>query len=195
MRGFFDEIKHVEGLKFENQTPVTFLNQYIYVVLNSGVSNKAAESMMRKLLESKDPDTIKHPHKQKAIKEVLQNYKTWFNDLKLTQIHILAENGDLQERALIYLDTLPMIGAATKYHLARNLGLDAAKPDRHLMKVALKFKYIKGMRQAQINTGIQSMCKDLSEATGDRIGVVDVVIWRACEQGIMRKTTSGTEET
>jgi len=71
---------------------------------------------------------------------------------------------------LEYLKSLPWIGDITKYHLARNLGLDVAKPDRHLMRLAKIFKY----------DDVQKMCQDVAERSKDRIGTVDVVLWRYC---------------
>ena len=69
------------------------------------------------------------------------------------------------------METLPWIGPITKYHLARNLGIDVAKPDRHLVRLAKRFGYNE-------STGVQQMCEELAERTRDRIGVVDVVLWR-----------------
>ena len=63
---------------------------------------------------------------------------------------------------------MPHIGPITKFHLARNLGLDYAKPDRHLVKIALAFGY----------SNVQAFCREASELTGDKIGLVDLVFWR-----------------
>lgn len=166
MRGFIDEIKHVDSLKFENQTSSSFLHQYVYVVLNSGISNKAAESMLETLLAN-GIDSIRHSYKKDAIKSAFRSYKNWFLELSQEKT---------TEAKLEYLFTLPMIGKVTKYHLARNIGLDVAKPDVHLLRVAQRFK----------RSDVQEMCQALSNVTGDRIGVVDVIIWRACEQGMMK---------
>ena len=67
-----------------------------------------------------------------------------------------------------YLQTFDFIGSVTSYHLAKNLGLDVAKPDRHLSRVA----QIAGFRTPQ------QLCEEISRQTGDSIPVVDVVIWR-----------------
>lgn len=167
IRGFGDELKHVASLKFDEQTSGTFLNQYVYVVLNSGISNKAAESMLKRLLDSGDIETIKHSYKKDAIRSAFRSYENWFKELK--QI-------DSVDKKLEFLDSLPMIGAATKYHLARNLGLDVAKPDVHLLRVAQNFNF----------TDVQEMCQIISRATNERVGLVDVTLWRACEQGLMK---------
>ena len=78
------------------------------------------------------------------------------------------------EQTLAWCETLPFIGPITKYHLAKNLGVECAKPDRWLERVA-----------ADNWETVAEMCKRLSTATGDRIATVDLVIWRACNLGLL----------
>ena len=154
--GYNGEIEHCRNLKFENIDEGEFLNQYVWVVLSSGMQNQIAQKMYDKLIETGDVDTIKHPLKNKAIKKAFENYKYWFKKLKL------ADN------KVEYLGSLYFIGDITKYHLARNLGIDVAKPDRHLVRLAEEY----GFKDAH------EMCKYISDITEERIGVVDVILWR-----------------
>ena len=55
-----------------------------------------------------------------------------------------------------------------KYHLAKNLGLSFAKPDRHLVRIANLLRY----------NNVQDFCMVVSELSHDKIGVVDLVFWR-----------------
>ena len=144
---------------FEKETADNFFMQYMYVVINSGMKNQIAEDIYKKAIIN-GLTAIGHPGKRKAIQEAQLQYKYWFNELKAK---------DSVEEKLEYLGTLPWIGPITKYHLARNIGIDVAKPDRHLVRIASHFGY----------SDVQKMCKDISEQTGDRIGVVDIVLWRA----------------
>jgi len=157
-KGYKEEIYHVESLRFEYITPLQFFDQYVFVVLSSGMKNQVAEKIFWNYRKN-GIDAIKHPLKKKAIREAEKNCKIWFKELrdKLTD----------KER-LDFLETLPHIGKITKYHLARNLGVDCAKPDRHLVRLAERFGY----------SDVQQMCKEVSNITGDRIGTVDVVLWR-----------------
>jgi hypothetical protein len=68
---------------------------------------------------------------------------------------------------------LPFIGPITAFHLAKNLGYATAKPDRHLVRLASVLGY----------SDVHQLCGSLSEATGDPIQVVDVVLWRYAERG------------
>lgn len=78
--------------------------------------------------------------------------------------------------AISELEKLPYIGTVTKFHLAKNLGLDVAKPDRHLLRVASRFGY----------EDVQRMCRDISDYCGDKIAVADLVLWRFEERTYAR---------
>jgi len=69
------------------------------------------------------------------------------------------------------LQLLPFIGPVTAFHLAKNLGYATAKPDRHLVRLADALGY----------QDVHQLCSALSQATGDPIQVVDVVLWRYSE--------------
>jgi hypothetical protein len=67
-----------------------------------------------------------------------------------------------------YLQTFAFLGPATSLHLAKNLGYDVVKPDRHLKRVAAAL-------------GVENpaeLCRIISSVVGDRLAVVDLVIWR-----------------
>lgn len=66
------------------------------------------------------------------------------------------------------LQKLAFIGPTTSWHLAKNLGLDVAKPDRHLVRVS---EYL-GFRSAE------HFCRELAATTGEPAKVVDLIVWR-----------------
>jgi hypothetical protein len=66
------------------------------------------------------------------------------------------------------LTSLPYIGNVTAWHLAKNLGLNVAKPDRHLIRVSERL----GFRDAG------SFCESLGRMVGEKTNVVDLIIWR-----------------
>jgi hypothetical protein len=87
---------------------------------------------------------------------------------------LVTEAGFDQIRRLIQVDPirhlqlLPYIGPVTSWHLAKNLGLDVAKNDRHLARMALGLGY----------ADAHDLCGEVSEATGELVSVVDVIFWR-----------------
>jgi len=60
------------------------------------------------------------------------------------------------------------IGDITAYHLAKNIGINIAKPDRHLFRIA----------EAANIGDTQKLCSEISKRTNDPIAVVDIVLWR-----------------
>lgn len=163
--GYKSEIDTVKNRHFNNQTSHHFKIQYIYTVLNAGIKNQVAENIFEKYLEN-GIEAINHEGKRKAIEELQNNYKEWFRKLK---------SKNTIEEKLDYLESLSWIGKVTKYHLARNLGIDVAKPDRHLKRVSKKYGF----------DDVQEFCEEISNMTGDRVGVVDVVVWRYCNLGLI----------
>lgn len=75
------------------------------------------------------------------------------------------------------LRQLPFIGTVTSYHLAKNLGFDVAKPDRHLERLKKHFGY----------HSVGALCSDISSYYDDSIRVIDIVLWRYLE----RSSTKG----
>ena len=138
-----------------------FFLEYGWVVVNSGMKNQVAERIFNRFMEKGSLSTIRHDGKRNAIKNVLLNRDSLFQRL------VEANN------KLAFLESLPWIGPITKYHLARNLGLDFAKPDRHLQRFANAIGF----------ENVQEMCEKAARETGERIGVIDVILWRALSQG------------
>lgn len=198
--GFEKEIQLVEERKFDQMDSEDFFREYVFVVCNSGMKNQVATKIFRNYFKI-GIDAINHPGKKKAIKKAELEYSTWFM--------ILKDRKTDKER-LELLEKTPFIGKVTKYHLARNLGIDCAKPDRHLKRIAehfgytaekiLKIKDLKRRIKLDIMDGaspenalqaysinpsdemqfVQWMCKNISKKTGNRIGTVDVILWRFC---------------
>ena len=86
---------------------------------------------------------------------------------------------------LTRLREFPYIGPVTAWHLAKNLGYDDAKPDRHLCRISETFGYSRPM----------DLCADISEVTGDSKNVVDLVLWRYAAETRWRPTLVTTSPT
>lgn len=146
----------------------TFFAEYAWVVINSGMKNQVAHRIWERIQESllihghSVSQVFNHPGKSQAIQ------RAWENREELYQEYLRQPS----EEKLAWLETLPWIGPITKFHLAKNLGMDMCKPDRHLVRIAGGY----GMTPDEL-------CSTLARATGDRIGTVDYVIWRAANLG------------
>jgi hypothetical protein len=156
-KGYGDEIKWINIIP-NPIDKILFFKEYSWVVINSGMKNTVAEKIFKNFWNngSINFSAINHPNKNKSMKKVFERLDFYF-------LHFTNS-----KNKLMYLKSLPHIGDITKYHLARNLGLNYAKPDRHLVRISNLFEH----------TDVQKFCKTLSILTGDQIGLVDLVLWR-----------------
>jgi hypothetical protein len=107
-------------------------------------------------------DALCHFNHKLKILGILTSIRT-INDVGFQRFVTMIEDDPIES-----LVQLPYIGPVTVYHLAKNIGLDVAKPDRHLVRIAQLAGY----------PDVHSFCEEISEMTGDRISVVDIVYWR-----------------
>lgn len=116
---------------------------------------------------------------ERAGSECIAAAKAVFNnDRKLSAVVDVARRiervgfSELKARIIgepIYeLQKFSYIGKVTSWHLAKNLGFDVAKPDRHLARLARDHGF----------SDAHALCSALSHATGEPIRVVDLVLWR-----------------
>ena len=105
----------------------------------------------------------------------------------LTMAQIVATRGFENLKDQILSDPLPtlrgfpFIGPVTVYHLAKNLGLDVAKHDRHLVRASRKFGFHNPDR----------FCRAIAEVHKEPIKVIDLVVWRFLASGpIKERATS-----
>ena len=170
--GYSSEIEYVRNLKpLKEQSFSDFIHEYVWVVLCAAFKEQYARVIFDNFWEAvkefnagtgAEPfDLIRHPGKKKAIIEAFAHGKKWYTEL------LISEN------PIEYIGTLPYMGNALTYHLARNLGIDTVKPDRHMLKLAEHFGYSSPME----------MCQEIQDEFGDapireRLGVIDVILWR-----------------
>lgn len=164
--GYEDDVTWAEGVG-ECPDAESFSREHAFVVCNSGMRAQVASRIFRRVWQAVvegspiTDDIFRNKRKREAIQYVYDNRERLFRE------YLAAED------KLAFLETLPYIGGIIKYHLAKNFGYDCAKPDRHLVRIA-----------GSHGTTAEELCGRLSRATGDRIGTVDVVIWRAANLGL-----------
>ncbi len=140
-----------------------FFCEYVWVVLSAGMQSQVAEKIFHRYLENiGNPEkAINHLKKRDAVESAILNYPIWLKTVKS-----LKTDAERVE----YLDTLPFIGKITKFHLARNIGIECVKPDIWLVRVAKHFGYPTPL----------DLCEYIKKSIGENLGVIDVVIWRYC---------------
>lgn len=148
-----------------------FASEAIFVICNSGMKNTIAVKIFAKVMGAIQGglsafDVFRHPGKAAAINLI------WRTRDDLLAGYLAAPD------KIEFCASLPWIGSITKYHLAKNFGADVAKPDVHLQRLA-----------DHEGTSPQALCERLASETGYRAATIDVVLWRACANGILNSRT------
>lgn len=148
-------------------TATDFATEAIFVICNSGMKHTVAEKIYRRVMRALDAGNsartaFGHVGKADAIDYIWENKRDLFTAFRKSNDH------------LEFCGSLPWIGKITKYHLAKNFGIDVAKPDVHLQRLADHY-----------GTTPQLLCEKLADETGLRVNTVDVVLWRACAIGVL----------
>jgi len=176
--GFSNEIDWQDDVSFITIDQQYFLREYTWVVLASGLSDKVVSIIfpkMQKIFKNwEDLDYIEN----NKIELKLRALAIFNNDGKInalfSTVSFIREVGfeyfkkEIQNNGLDYLKELSYIGQTTCFHLAKNIGLSFAKPDRHLMRVSESIGF----------DTPHDLCSVLSEFIDEKIQVVDLVIWR-----------------
>lgn len=164
--GYSDIIDNTEVID-PPDTPEELASRAIYVIANSGMRNSIAAPIAERVMvalhaDKKAKSVFGHPGKVAAMQWIWKHRRSLYKASNRTW--------DTVE----WCGTLPWIGIVTKYHLAKNLGIDVAKPDVHMERLA----------QAEgIDT--HDLCARLARQTGYRVATVDTILWRACADGII----------
>lgn len=148
-----------------------FASEIIFVICNSGMKNTVARQIFERVgaaLVAGRPviEVFRHQGKAAAIEQI------WRDRGHLFREYFAADD------QLAFVAQLPWIGDITKYHVAKNFGMQVAKPDVHLQRLA-----------DRESCTPQQLCERLAGETGLPVAAVDVVLWRACANGVINSRT------
>jgi hypothetical protein len=176
--GLHQELNWQRSVVFEEFTETQLLRESAWVILCSGFR----ESVVRKVfnhvsLSFCDWESAQVIVESKALcrTAALASFR---NERK---VDALLETADLVHRSgfssfkeqimqdpIRRLQSLPYIGSITAVHLAKNLGFDVAKPDRHLVRLSRQLGYL----------CTADLCGDIAKVTGEQVKVIDLALWR-----------------
>lgn len=169
--GYADEdIAWAENL-VPPETAEAFAREAIFVICNSGMRFTVAQQIFDRCCLALQKgqaiaDVFRHPGKSAAIQRI------WSERAALFAAYRQADD------KLAFIADLPWIGGITKFHLAKNFGLDVVKPDVHLVRLA-----------AVYGISPHELCAALSRETGYRVATIDTLLWRACAIGLIDSQT------
>ena len=176
--GYEPEIVWQASVIFDETTETDFLREHAWVTISAGmheyVVRRHFPAISRAFLDWKSADAIVE-HEAECRQSALRyfcNHRKIDSIVRMARIVSSAGIGSFKEsnrdNPLETLQSLPFVGPVTCYHLAKNIGLPFAKPDRHLVRLARAVGY----------SDVQGLCKRISEHVGDSVPVVDIVLWR-----------------
>jgi hypothetical protein len=175
--GFAHEIDWQEGIVLDDIDARHVLREQAWVVLSTGMRAAVVARLFEPISRAFcnwDADAIQRDP-ARCIKRALRTFQHQGKvNAIATNCRLFADEGlETWKHALrvygpTWLMRLGYIGPVTCMHLAKNFGLDVVKPDRHLLRMT----HASGHRDAT------SLCALFSELSGDRLSVVDLVLWR-----------------
>ena len=183
----FDVIKKKLN-SFTILSDVDFVKEIFYVIMTSGFNQKTAKKYYLKIIDYLDKNnkisytdllTIFHnKNKIKAIESIWNNR---------TDIHNKFYKLKSNEEKLNFLFNLPYIGEITKYHIARNLGINVVKYDIWIQRLSIALlKSNLKVNTSKLSSDVKKICDnmfdEISKITGEKIGYIDVVLWKSCQK-------------
>jgi len=177
-QGYDDEILWQASLRFDDLNESMFLRELAWVILSCGFRESVIRRLFKNISEcfynwssshviimNKDAcytNSIRYFNNKPKISAIIQSAHI-LNRINFDELKI-----DLSENPIHMLQQFPYVGPITAYHLAKNIGIPVAKPDRHLARIA----------KAEGYSDVQALCKDIAILSGDSVSIVDLVLWR-----------------
>jgi hypothetical protein len=166
-----------------------FAEECIYVILAGGFRQKIArrkyDEIMNfingggKVLEINLLKIFGNVNKIRAIVKIWNNREN-FRD----GFYKLKTDGE----KLNYLGKLPHIGEITKNHLARNLGISNVKYDVWIQRLGIALGKANLQPSFPLSEDVKVLCDEMfvqiEKSTELNKGYIDVVLWKACQEGI-----------
>lgn len=176
--GYAWEIDWQDDVSPDDVTETTFLRETAWVILSSGMRTSVVAGIFQQISRS-FLDWTSGCAIQNCREKCRQGALSVFaHEGKVEAILAVAQTvcregfqhvfGRVKQEGIAYLQTFPYLGPATSRHLAKNLGFNVVKPDRHLVRIA---------RAAGFSSPDQ-FCEAVSHLTGEKMSVVDAVVWR-----------------
>lgn len=177
-RGYWLEVRSLASVNAGEVTEPMFLREAAWVVLSAGLSEVVVRRKFEHVSEAfrqwRSADLIRL-HSVECLSDALPHFR---NLRKLRAIVEIAElvaavgfdtfSRDVLADPIDTLMKLPFMGPATARHLAKNIGIDVVKPDRHLTRIAAAARF----------PSPEAMCERISAMVGDSVSVIDTVLWR-----------------
>lgn len=176
--GYDKEIEWQDSLDIRWIGESIFLKEAAWVILSSGMRETVVTKVFPKVSTAfynwQNSAVIIENRKAclSSSLEVFGNVKKMQAIIKVAEItnsigfEKIIQN--ITNDGLGFIQTFPFMGPATSCHFGKNIGLNIAKPDRHLIRIAKALGY----------SCPHELCKEIAKSTDEKTSVVDLVLWR-----------------
>ena len=176
--GLEAEVEWQRMTDFSTFSEAELLRETAWVILCSGFR----ESIVRRVFDhislcffDWESARLVYDHRKMCIRAARDSLR---NEAKLNAIGACAEmilsegfdniKSSVINDPIVELQKFPFIGPVTVWHLAKNLGLNVSKPDRHLVRLAHMCGY----------STAADLCEELAVVNAEKVKVVDLILWR-----------------
>jgi hypothetical protein len=174
--GYAGELDWQQTRRVADVTDIEFVRQSAWVILSAGMRESVVHAVFPRLgtaLHAFDPHAMcASPSARDDAMQVFAHERKVDAVLAIAGIAMrLGSDGlrhELARDALGFVSRLPYMGPATSRHLAKNLGVPAAKPDRHLLRIT----------EATGRASADKLCEEIGSWLEEPVCVVDIVLWR-----------------
>jgi hypothetical protein len=194
------EITRARTLTPMSLSSIDFMREYAWAAFNSGMKMEVIRRIWPDLEQAfrhwdykaiiQDASSVRNEaiavfRNQRKVSAVIHTAglieaRGWDTvEAEIKSAVIAGKNNNLYPSGKFYLfvQQLPWIGPTNSRYLAKNLGFDLAKDDRHLKRLAQQYGYTPN------SNGVQRLVEDVSMRAKERISVMETVLWNACEKG------------
>jgi len=176
-------------------SPEEFVEEVIYVILASGFRQKVAKAKFAEIMEfihcHGDADVVADNLLPMFgnVQKINAICRVWHDRKKYCGEFYAIPEADIDAR-LDYLETLPFIGRITRNHIARNLGINKVKYDIWIQRLGIALcgkgtETVSSPVSDVVCYACNKMFSEISNATNLPIGYIDVVLWKACQIGLL----------
>lgn len=174
--GYIDEIAWQHRTRVADVDHISFTREAAWVVLSAGMREQVVRSIFGRLgdaLHHWDPHEIARDEGAPARALTVFRHQGKINAIRSIANTAAALTADelralLQEDPRRFLLRLPYVGPVTWAHLAKNLGMEVVKADRHLVRLA----------RACRRLSAADLCFEIGSWLDEPVSVVDLVLWR-----------------
>jgi 3-methyladenine DNA glycosylase Tag len=125
-----------------------------------------------------NPDVIRHPGKIRAVVENAREIQSLKKEYGTFADFIKSFENDADKLAPVLQDRFKWLGPATSLDFVKDIGIDAVKPDVHVIRILGRLGLISGTESTPVTRReVGEVVKMMSEELGIKMALIDGVIW------------------